>query len=103
LLKSLHRRGLRGGARQVVTTDGAPGLIAALDLVQPLVRRQRCWVHKLRNVSNKLRQRQRHREPCLREARSIYEAPTRREAIRCFRAWQRHWEPVEPKAVACVA
>jgi putative transposase len=100
-LNNLHRRGLRGDALQVVTTDGAPGLIAALDLVYPLARRQRCWVHKLRNVSNKLRQR--HREPCLQEARAIYQAPTRREAVRCFRAWRRHWEPLEPKAAACLA
>ena len=98
---SLHRRSLRGEALQVVTTDGAPGLIAALDLVYPLARRQRCWVHKLRKVSNKLRKR--HREPCLREARSIYLAPTRREAVRCFRAWQRHWEALEPAAVAGLA
>jgi putative transposase len=101
LLNSLHRRGLRGEALRVVTTDGASGLIAALDLVYPLVPRQRCWVHKRRNVSDKLRKC--HREACVQEARSIYLAATRREAIRCFRAWPRHWEQREPKAVACLA
>jgi putative transposase len=54
-LQSLYQRGLQGERLAAVTTDGARGLIAALDLVYPLVPRQRCWVHKLRNVSNKLR------------------------------------------------
>lgn len=100
-LGSLLQRGLRGAQLQVVTTDGAPGLLAALDLVYPRAKRQRCWVHKLRNVSNKLRQR--NREACLKEARSIYQAATRQEAIRCFRTWRSHWEAPEPKAVACLA
>ena len=75
----LYQRGLHGRRLRVVTTDGAPGLIAALDLVYPLAQRQRCWVHKLRNVSNKLRMR--NRDECLAGARAIYQAATRREAI----------------------
>ncbi len=100
-LHSLHQRGLRGRHLQVVTTDGAPGLLAAVDLVYPLASRQRCWVHKPRNVSNKLRAR--HREACLSEARAIYQADPRQEAIRCFRPRQCHWKPVGPQAVACLA
>jgi putative transposase len=100
-LNSLLQRGLQGKLLRVVTTDGGAGLIAALDLVYPLAQRQRCWVHKLRNVSNKLRKC--HRVACLSRARSIYQAPTRQEAIRCFRAWRSTWEPVEPQAVACLA
>jgi len=86
---------------QVVTTDGASGLTAALDLVHPLAQRPRCWVHKLRNLSHKLPRR--HRQACLQGARAIYLAATRREAVPAFRAWPRHWQPLEPKAVACLA
>ena len=58
-------------------------------------------MHKLRNVSNKLRQCP--REPGLQEARSLYLAPTRRKTISCFRAGQSHGESAEPKAVVCRA
>ncbi len=100
-LESLYRRGLHGNALRLITTDGARGLIAALDMVYPTVPRQRCWVHKLRNVTNKLRKA--NREPCIKEAKQIYLAANRREAVAKFRAWKRHWQPIEPKAVDCLA
>ena len=100
-LESLYRRGLHGDGLRLVTTDGGPGLIAALDMVYPYVPRQRCWVHKMRNVSNKLRKA--NREACISEARQIYLARHRREATKRFRAWKLHWEAVESKAVACLA
>ena len=99
-LNSLYQRGLRGAALQLITTDGAPGLLAALQWVYPYTRHQRCWVHKLRNVSNRLRHR--HRQPCLAQAKGIYLAPTRREALARFRDWKAAWEPLEPRAVACL-
>jgi len=100
-LQSLYLRGLRGHQLRLVTTDGAAGLIAALDMVFPLVPRQRCWVHKLRNVTNKLRQR--NRPECLKQAQQIYLAPNRRQAIARFKAWKSTWEPLEPGAVTCLA
>ena len=100
-LESLRRRGLKGDNLRLITTDGAKGLIAALDMVYPMVSRQRCWVHKLRNVSNKLHKAT--REACIKEAQQIYLAPNRREATKRFRAWKLHWQAVEPKAVACLA
>ncbi len=48
-LQDLYQRGLLGTALRLVVTDGHPGLLAGLDLVYPFVRRQRCWVHKLRD------------------------------------------------------
>jgi transposase-like protein len=47
-LRGLTGRGLR--APLLVTTDGAPGLIAAVAQVFPQSLRQRCLVHKARNV-----------------------------------------------------
>lgn len=37
-----------------ITTDGAPGLLKAIDEVWPLSLRIRCWVHKMRNVLDKV-------------------------------------------------
>ena len=82
------RPGPRPGSRcRLVVTDGSPGLHAALDIVYPYVRRQRCWVHKLRNVAAKLPRR--HQAACLGEVAQIYGAPTERAARQAFRAWAR--------------
>jgi transposase-like protein len=47
-LRDLVRRGL--GVPLTVTTDGAPGLIRAVEAIWPEAERIRCWVHKMRNV-----------------------------------------------------
>jgi putative transposase len=100
LLESLHKRGLRGAHLRMITTDGARGLIAALDMVYAHVPRQRCWVHKLRNVANRLRAR--NRPACLGQASMIYKAKCRAEAIQRFKQWKADWQEREPKAVACL-
>src|SRR5713101_3518320 len=55
LLNDLYRRGLRGERLQLVITDGCPGLAAAIPAVYPRARHQRCWVHKMRNILEKVR------------------------------------------------
>jgi len=99
-LNDLYRRGLVGANLRLVVTDGCPGLHAALAVVYPYAPRQRCWVHKLRNVAAKLPRT--IQAACLQEAKGLYRAPTRREATARFHAWARHWATVAPKAVACV-
>jgi len=100
LLQSLWSRGLKGTCLQLVITDGAPGLAGALRLVYPQARHQRCWVHKLRNVANQVRRRD--QQEVIAGARAIYQADTRREAVKAFRAWKRGWATLYPKAVACL-
>lgn len=97
----LYRRGLEGRATRLIIKDGCPGLDAALDLVYPRIPRQRCWVHKLRNMANKF-QRKGHQEACLSEAKKIYLSESRQEAKRRFLEWARQWEKVEPKVVQCL-
>lgn len=46
-LNDLYRRGLKGDHLKLIITDGGKGLIAALAIVYPLVKHQRCWFHKL--------------------------------------------------------
>jgi transposase-like protein len=50
--RDLVRRGLR--APMLVVTDGAPGLIRAMEELWPDSDRQRCTVHRWRNVAGKL-------------------------------------------------
>jgi len=99
-LNDLYRRGLVGKELQLIVTDGCKGLHAALALVYPYVPRQRCWVHKLRNVASKLPKK--ILEPCLREAKGIYLATTQRQARKRFQAWERRWHATAPMAVACL-
>ena len=52
LLREMNERGLR--IPMTVTTDGAPGLISAVDAVFPKSLRIRCWFHKMQNLQNKV-------------------------------------------------
>jgi transposase-like protein len=52
LLRDMVKRGLK--IPVVVTSDGAPGLIRAIGEMWPRSLRQRCLVHKIRNIVNKL-------------------------------------------------
>ncbi|HWU38836.1 MAG TPA: IS256 family transposase, partial [Candidatus Acidoferrum sp.] len=99
-LQDLYARGLSGESLRLVVTDGSPGLHAALDIVYPYVARQRCWVHKLRNVAAKLPRR--HQAACLGEVAQIYGAATERAARHAFHAWAGRWRRRTPTAVACV-
>jgi putative transposase len=57
--RSLSRRGLP--APLLVVADGAPGLVAAIEQLWPEADRQRCTVHRLRNLLAKLPERERKR------------------------------------------
>ena len=99
-LNDLYHRGLSGTNLQLVVTDGCAGLHAAVDVVYPYIRRQRCWAHKLRNVAAKLPRRQ--QAAALAEAKTIYQAATRRDAVARCRRWAQRWQRVAPQAVACL-
>src|SRR5215831_18491304 len=98
-LWNLWSRGLHGEFLELIATDGQPGLIRALGRLWAAVPLQRCWAHKLRNLNNKLKASQ---HSCLEEAKLIYQAANRTEAITRFRQWKRRWQRTAPKAVACL-
>jgi putative transposase len=100
LANSLYKRGLTGETTDLIIVDGSPGLRAALNMVYPEVDVQRCWVHKLRNVSNKLKKSD--REKCISEARRIYLAPNQKKAVEIFRKWEKSWREKCPEAVDCL-
>ena len=99
-LNDLYNRGLKGENLKLVTTDGCKGLHAALDIVYAYTKRQHCWVHKLRNVCKTLRKRD--EKQVMSEAKKIYRADTKREAVRLFKLWKKHWYRLYPKAVMCI-
>lgn len=99
LLWNLWNRGLRGESLELIATDGQLGLAKAIARLWPTVPHQRCWAHKLRNLENKLKASQ---QACLEEAKLIYQANNRTEAIQLFRKWKRRWQKQAPKAVACL-
>jgi putative transposase len=82
--RDLTRRGLR--SPQLVVVDGAPGLIAAVQQLWPAADRQRCTVHRLRNLLAKLPERERERVrlaywQALDEAESIADGERRMRAL----------------------
>lgn len=99
-LLRLFERGLTGDFLSLIVTDGNQGLLTALDLVYPGIPRQRCWVHKLRNVANRLRKRD--QDACIRQARGMYSARTKREALQAYFRWAKTWRPVAAPAVVCI-
>ena len=82
-----------------MVSDGSTGLHAAVSLVYPQARVQRCWAHKLRNLADKVPKKE---GSCVAQAAAIYRARNRGEAERAFRRWAGRWRKRRPRAVACV-
>jgi putative transposase len=89
LLGDLYRRGLEGRHLGLIVTDGCPGLAAAIPTVYPRARHQRCWVHKMRNILEKARQRD--YDEMKSGAQAIYLAESRLRAEALFRAFRSRW------------
>jgi putative transposase len=90
LLGDLYRRGLRGQNLLLIVTDGCPGLAAAIPTVYPRALHQRCWVHKMRNILERVRTRD--YDEVKKGAQAIYGAEGRRQAEAAFRAFRRRWQ-----------
>ncbi len=99
LLHSLYQRGLLGTNLRLIVMDGSAGLRAAAELVYPEAKIQSCWVHKLRNVANRCPKKH---QACVREARHIYLAANRTQALAAFQRWKQGWRTRCPQAVACL-
>lgn len=99
-LNRLYNRGLTGDAIGLIVTDGNAGLENAVDNIYPHAKRQRCWAHKLRNVSNYLKRK--YQDKCIKEARAIYSAGNRKEAVEAYNGWAKRWRGISPEAVKCI-
>jgi len=95
LLRDLQQRGMP--APKLATGDGALGFWAALRQVYPTTEEQRCWVHKIANVLDKLPKRT---QPRAKEMlHEIMYAPDRASAREDITRFSREFEAKYPKAV----
>ena len=97
LLQDLYRRGLEGKNLQLIVTDGCPGLAAAIPTVYPRALHQRCWVHKMRNILEKVRKSD--YDEVKRAAQAIYLAGSRKEAQAACRCFAARWRKSYPTVV----
>lgn len=96
VLRDLKARGMR--APVVAVGDGALGFWAAMRNVWPKTREQRCWVHRMGNVLDKLPKRlQPKAKKMLQEAMN---AETKKDAEREIERFAAAFEAKYPKAVA---
>ena len=96
VLRDLKRRGLR--APVVAVGDSALGFWAAVGAVWPETRAQRCWVHRLANVLDKLPKRLQSKAK--QALHAIMNAPTRADAEAGIEAFAADYDAKYPKAVA---
>jgi putative transposase len=99
LLQDLRRR----GATQIdlIVTDGHDGLLAAVKELFPATPRQRCLVHKQRNVLNAVPRRERGAVQA--ELVGIWEQPTKEEAKIQLAAFKAKYSKRYPEAVRSLA
>jgi transposase-like protein len=95
LLHDLRRRGAT--KIDLIVTDGHEGLLAALAALFPATPRQRCVVHKQRNVMNAIPKRE--RAPIVTELAGIWKAATKEEALVELAAFKGKYQKRYPEAV----
>jgi len=100
LLLDLKSRGLTVEP-QLAVGDGALGFWAALRKVWPTTREQRCWVHKTRNVLNKMPKGLRAKAKAM--LHEIWMAETRAAGDKAFDLFLKTFGAKYPKATECLA
>jgi len=98
LFADLANRGLR--TPQLLVADGAYGMWAAADKAWPTVAQQRCWLHKMRNVEEKLPEKR--RRDALVAMAAIMHAESKAEATRKLESLAKSYDRPYPKAAACL-
>ena len=100
LLVDLKARGL-SAPPEIAVGDGALGFWKALDEIFPTARHQRCWVHKVANVLNKV---PKSVQPGMKEdMREVRDAPDRATAEAAIGIFAEKYAVKYPKAVECLA
>ncbi|MCA1603191.1 MAG: IS256 family transposase [Acidobacteria bacterium] len=98
VLRGLKARGMNEPS--LATGDGALGFWSAASELWRQTKQQRCWVHKMRNVLDKLPQRE--RTEAARSLRAIYLSATREEARLKTLALAKSWKGLFDRAAACL-
>jgi transposase-like protein len=98
-LREMTERGLK--TPLLVNSDGAPGLVRAVQEVFPLALRQRCQKHRMQNILGKA---PREARAMLREViTAAFHAETYDEGLRLAQAVIAQFEDRFPAAMACLA
>jgi len=95
LLQDLRRRGATH--IDLIVTDGHDGLLAAVSELFAATPRQRCLVHKQRNVLNAIHRRK--RADVAAELAGIWDQPTKEEAMTQLMAFKAKYSKRYPEAV----
>jgi putative transposase len=97
-VRDMQRRGLP--VPTLVCSDGAPAVIAVIEELYPLSLRQRCTMHKTRNILDKVPQ---TRENEVKSAvRAIWDAPNRATADLLVKDFIERFGRELPAATACL-
>jgi len=99
LLLDVKQRGLTTSPK-IATGDGALGFWAALREVYSATREQRCWVHKMANILDKMPKSLHEKAKAM--LQDIWMAPTRREASQAFDLFVQTFEAKYAKAAECL-
>lgn len=98
ILHDLKERGLR--APLLAIADGANGFWGALSAEYPVTKQQRCWLHKIRNVLDKVSEKL--KPEVHRQLREICNSATRAEATSKITSLANSLSKDYPKASACL-
>jgi putative transposase len=96
-LRDLYERGVMGMVCEMITTDGGKGLLQALEVVYPRIRRQHCWAHKTRNVLEKVKKGD--QEKVKKDLHRICYAKSRQLATQAYWAFCQKYRKAYPGAV----
>jgi putative transposase len=95
LLQDLRTRGV--SHIDLIVTDGHDGLLAALADLFPATLRQRCWVHKQRNVLSAIPKRE--QQEVSTELAGIFKQENKEEALLNLAAFKAKYQKRYPEAV----
>lgn len=98
VFRNLKRRGLKWIGLMIA--DGVSGLWKALRDVFPTARQQRCWVHKMRNILDKVPLT--IYDEVLQALREIYHSTSKDRALALVKTFITNYGHRYPKAVACL-
>jgi len=96
-LRDMVKRGLRSPT--TITTDGAPGLIRAVEEVFPQSLRIRCWYHKMQNLSGKVPGDE--WQEIKQEVVAVRDAPGWEAGLELAKAFVQKYSPRYPSLVKC--
>lgn len=98
LIQRLRERGVKNVL--LFISDGLTGMTDAIQRVYPKARHQVCCVHVSRNISSKVRVKD--RAAILDDFKAVYQAKDREEAVNALEHFERKWEKTYPRVIEAV-